>query len=79
MTVYLSDPPHGVRTLSDSLATPKPAISRAVDALSELGLVRRKRDLEDRRNVLVQRTVAGSVYLTEFADRIARAAKALEV
>ena len=30
-------------------------------------IIRRKRDEEDRRNVSVQRTVKGSVYLTDFA------------
>jgi DNA-binding MarR family transcriptional regulator len=42
--------------------------------LSILGLVRRKRDPSDGRNVLVQRTIRGSVYLTDLADQIARAA-----
>ena len=69
--------PHGVRQLAESLSAPKPAITRAVDALGELGFVKRKRDPDDRRNVLVQRTVAGSVYLSEFAERIARAARDL--
>lgn len=77
MTVYLTEPPHNVRDLARSLATPKPAITRAVDALSDMGLVRRKRDPRDRRNVLVQRTVKGSAHLTEFAERIARAAREL--
>jgi DNA-binding MarR family transcriptional regulator len=78
MTVYLTDAPHTVRELSENLKTPKPAITRAVDVLSEMGFVRRKRDDEDKRNVFVQRTVKGSVHLTEFAERIARAAKGLE-
>lgn len=77
MTVYLTEPPHGVRQLAESLSAPKPAITRAVDALAQIGFVRRKRDPADRRNVLVQRTVAGSVYLSEFGERIARAARDL--
>ena len=33
-------------------------------------LIRRKPDEADRRSVLVQRTVKGSVYLSEFADMV---------
>jgi DNA-binding MarR family transcriptional regulator len=72
MTIYLGDPPHTVRALSETLNIAKPAVTRALDRLSELGLVRRKPDENDRRSVLLQRTVKGSVYLTEFADLVVR-------
>lgn len=78
MTVYMTSAPHTVRGLSESLGAPKPAITRAVDALSELGFVRRRRDPVDGRNVFVQRTVKGSVHLTEFGERIERAARSLK-
>jgi DNA-binding MarR family transcriptional regulator len=45
-------------------------ITRALGALERAGLVRRKRDEADRRNVLVQRTVRGSVFLNDLADAI---------
>ncbi|MBM3555000.1 MAG: winged helix DNA-binding protein, partial [Alphaproteobacteria bacterium] len=48
------------------------AIVRAIDRLGRLDLVRRKRDEKDRRNVLVTRTVKGSVWLADFSDLIAR-------
>ena len=70
MTVYLSQPPHTVRGLADQLNVSKPAITRALDRLSELGMIRRKTDDNDRRSVNIQRTVKGSVYLTEFAELI---------
>jgi DNA-binding MarR family transcriptional regulator len=70
LNVYLTDGPHTVRGLAADLKVSKPAISRALDRLGELGYVRRKRDEMDRRNVLVQRTVAGSVFLVEFAGMI---------
>jgi DNA-binding MarR family transcriptional regulator len=70
LTVYLKPPPHTVRGLAAELRMSKPAVSRALDALSRLDLVKRKRDEADRRNVLVQRTVAGSVFLGEFADSV---------
>jgi DNA-binding MarR family transcriptional regulator len=70
LTVYLTPPPHTVRGLAGTLNISKPAISRALDRLGRLGFIRRKRDDADRRNVLVQRTVKGSVFLTEFAHLV---------
>ncbi|CAA7621118.1 MULTISPECIES: MarR family transcriptional regulator [Magnetospirillum] len=74
LTVYLTPPPHTVRGLAITLNVSKPAITRALDRLSELGLIKRKIDETDRRSVLVQRTVKGSVYLREFGDMIVTAA-----
>lgn len=74
LTVYLTPPPHTVRGLAQTLNVSKPAITRALDRLGEYGLVKRKPDEKDRRSVLVQRTVKGSVYLREFADMIVAAA-----
>ena len=66
LSVYLGDGPHTVRGLAQALRISKPAVSRALDRLGELGYVRRQRDDLDRRNVLVQRTVPGAQFLTEF-------------
>lgn len=74
LTVYLTPPPHTVRGLAGALNVSKPAITRALDRLSEYGLIRRKVDETDRRSVLVQRTVKGSVFLREFGDIIVSAA-----
>lgn len=71
MTVYLTPPPHTVRGLAEALNVGKPAITRALDTLTRFGLVRRRRDEADARNVLIQRTVKGSVYLSDFGDLIA--------
>ena len=73
LSVYMTQPPHTVRGLATSLNVSKPAVTRALDRLSELGLARRKPDPRDGRSVLVQRTVKGSVYLSEFAELIAAA------
>ncbi|MEE8544625.1 MAG: helix-turn-helix domain-containing protein [Alphaproteobacteria bacterium] len=78
LTVYLSPPPHTVRGLSSGLEISKPAVSRALDTLGALDFIRRKRDQDDRRSILVQRTVKGSVYLSEFAAVVGRVAEALE-
>ncbi|MGE0407805.1 MAG: MarR family transcriptional regulator [Amphiplicatus sp.] len=67
LTVYLNPGPHTVRALARDLQVPKPAISRALDALSILKFVRRVRDQADRRIVLVQKTPEGAIYLDGFA------------
>jgi DNA-binding MarR family transcriptional regulator len=72
LSVYMTPPPHTIRSLATLLDVSKPAVCRAVDALSTLDLVRRKKDEEDRRNVFLQRTVNGSVFLRDFADLIVR-------
>jgi DNA-binding MarR family transcriptional regulator len=73
LSVYLSATPLTVRALSADLAIGKPAISRALDRLETLGLVRRMADLRDKRSIVVGRTVPGAVYLRELADRMVAA------
>jgi DNA-binding MarR family transcriptional regulator len=46
--------------------------------LSSLEFVRRKVDENDRRSVLIQRTVRGSVFLREFGELILSAGHALQ-
>ncbi|NBO20002.1 MAG: MarR family transcriptional regulator [Proteobacteria bacterium] len=70
LNVYLMPPPHSIKSLAEDLMISKPAVCRAVDALEKSKLVKRIRDKQDKRNVLIQRTVKGSVYLSEFADII---------
>ncbi|HRX38793.1 MAG: MarR family transcriptional regulator [Parvularculaceae bacterium] len=67
LTVYLNPGPHTVRALARDLNVPKPAISRALDALSILKYVRRVRDENDKRIVLVQKTPEGAIYVDNFA------------
>jgi DNA-binding MarR family transcriptional regulator len=68
LEVYLAPPPHTVRGLAKTLNMSKPAVTRAIDRLEKLEFVRRKTDEQDKRSVLVQRSVKGSVFLREFAD-----------
>ena len=70
LSVYLGDAPHTVRGLALALKISKPAVSRALDRLGELGYIRRQRDDLDRRNVLVQKTANGAGFLTEFSHLI---------
>jgi DNA-binding MarR family transcriptional regulator len=76
-TVYLDDRPHTVRGLAGQLKVSKPAITRALDRLCGEDLLRRKTDDNDRRSVLIQRTVKGSLFLSEFAEEIRRTAATL--
>ena len=78
LTVYLADPPHTVRGLATLLDLKKPAVTRALDKLSVLGFIRRVTDESDRRSVLVQRTVKGSVFLSEFAEHVSRSIQRVE-
>lgn len=77
LTVYRTEGPHTVRGLAATLGISKPAVTRALDRLGQLELARRKRDEKDRRNVLVQRTVKGSVFLTDFATTVSETASAV--
>lgn len=73
LTVYLASDTATVRGLSSTLEISKPAVSRALDRLADLGLVRRKTDEADRRNVLILRTVKGSVFLNDLGEILADA------
>ena len=70
LTVYLEAPPHTVRGLAGKLAVSKPVITRALDSMGKHDLVTRRRDEHDRRNVLVQRTVKGALFLERLGDTV---------
>lgn len=71
MIVYLEAPPHTVRGLAAKLGVTKPVITRALDSMGKAGLVSRRRDDADRRNVIIQRTVKGALYLETIGDMAA--------
>lgn len=75
LSIYLEPPPHTVRGLAKKLGVTKPVITRALDTMGGWGLVSRRRDPEDRRNVVIQRTVEGSLFLERIGDVIARKAE----
>ena len=72
LTIYLEPPPHTVRGLAAKLNVTKPVITRALDTMGRLDLLNRKRDPADRRNVLVQRTVKGALFVERLADIISK-------
>jgi DNA-binding MarR family transcriptional regulator len=77
LTIYLEPPPHTVRGLAAKLGVTKPVITRALDAMGDIDLVSRRRDPTDRRNVIIQRTVRGALFLEEFGDLIVERAEML--
>jgi DNA-binding MarR family transcriptional regulator len=79
LTIYLEQPPHTVRGLAAKLGVAKPVISRALDALGILKLVTRQRDPRDRRNVLIRRTLDGSLFVERLGDTIRNQAKDLPI
>ncbi|MFT6556196.1 MULTISPECIES: MarR family winged helix-turn-helix transcriptional regulator [Sneathiella] len=74
LIVYLDPPPHTVRGLAAHLKISKPAVTRALDTLSKLDLLKRRPDERDKRSITVARTVKGSVYLSEFSEVIEQSA-----
>jgi DNA-binding MarR family transcriptional regulator len=79
LTVYLDPPPHTVRGLAARLDVTKPVITRALDTMGELKLLSRHRDENDRRNVLVRRTVEGALFVERFGDVIIAKAQELPI
>ena len=70
LTIYLNPPPHTVRGLAAQLNVTKPVITRALDTMGIMGLLSRRRDERDRRNVLIQRTVRGAEYLERLGELV---------
>jgi DNA-binding MarR family transcriptional regulator len=78
MTVRLQPAPHTVRGLAATLNVGKPAITRALDTLSRLGFVQRRRDPKDGRNVFVERTDKGDGFLEQLGETILRGETAVQ-
>jgi DNA-binding MarR family transcriptional regulator len=79
LTCYLETEAQTVRGLAAKLNVSKPAITRALDRLSEFDLVRRKTDPADRRSVLVQRTATGMAFQRELRTVLRDAASAMHL
>ena len=70
LTVYLESPPHTVRGLAKKLGVTKPVITRALDSMGKQDIIARRRDDADKRNVIVQRTVKGVLYIESLGDMV---------
>src|SRR6516225_504651 len=79
LTCYLETEAQTVRGLAAKLGVSKPAITRALDRLSEFDLIRRKTDPLDRRSVLVQRTATGMAFLRELRTILRDAAATMKI
>ena len=77
LIVYLETPPHTVRGLATHLGVTKPVITRALDTMGRMKLLSRRRDENDRRNVIISRTVEGALYLEKLADLISQKAETI--
>lgn len=78
LTVYLERPPHTVRGLAQKLGVTKPVITRALDSMGKQALIARRRDENDKRNVIIQRTVKGALYVEKLGDMVVRKAHELK-
>jgi DNA-binding MarR family transcriptional regulator len=79
LTIYLEAPPHTVRGLAAKLGVTKPVITRALDTMGDLDLVSRRRDDADKRNVIIQRTATGALFLESLSDLVVDSARRLPV
>lgn len=70
MTISLTRGPHTVRGLAEHLKIAKPAVTRALDTLTRHDLVRRVKDENDLRNVFIERTQSGLIFLRSLAAQI---------
>ena len=75
LTIYLERPPHTVRAIAARLGVTKPVVTRALDSLGAIDLVTRRRDDVDRRNVIVQRTVKGALFVEQLGDLVVERAR----
>ncbi len=74
MRVEASKHPLSVKDMAPDLNVSKPAITRAIDRLSDLGLVERRSSKLDRRLIEVRATAKGMSYLSKLDRAIAKAA-----
>jgi DNA-binding MarR family transcriptional regulator len=74
LTCYLNDTPQTVRGLAATLNVSKPAITRALDRLEQLEMVRRKMDPMDHRSIYLVRTNSGKAYMKQLQGQLTAAA-----
>lgn len=75
LAVALNEGMHTVRGLAAALNISKPAISRSLDRLCELGLAGREDDPRDRRSVLVVPSESGRNYVVSLRQMLAEASR----
>ena len=73
LSVALASGPHTVRGLAERLGVSKPVVTRALNKLTALGYLQRKRDRNDGRNIFVEMTRPGADFLERFNQLIGEA------
>lgn len=71
LTAHIEPGPHTVRGLAGHLQVSKPAVTRALDRLEDLGFAARRPDPSDGRSVLVACLPPGARLLRRIADTLA--------
>src|SRR4029434_1414701 len=61
LTIYLEAPPHTVRGLAAKLGVTNTVITRDLDTMGKPEVVARRREQADRRNMVIKRTVTGTL------------------
>lgn len=62
-----TDGPHTVRGMAKVMKVTKPVVTRALNTLCNLGLLRRERETDDRRSVFIRPTTDGNAFLQQLA------------
>lgn len=75
LSVALAPGPHTVRGLAERMGVSKPVVTRALNKLTALGYLARKRDRRDGRNIFVEMTRPGAEFLESFNQLIGKGAQ----
>jgi DNA-binding MarR family transcriptional regulator len=67
LLVCQTDGPHTVRGTAKVMEVTKPVVTRALNTLCHLGLLRRERDMDDRRSVFIRSTTGAKDFLNDLA------------
>ena len=73
LSVGLAPGPHTVRGLAERMGVSKPVVTRALNKLTALGYLQRKRDRRDGRNIFVEITPVGTEFLERFNQLLGEA------
>lgn len=77
LVVYTDRPPdgHTVRGLASTLQVERPAITRALNRLTDFNLIERQSDPLDGRSIVVTKTTAGISYMKSLRSTVASAGR----
>lgn len=70
LTIYLDDNVSRVREIANKLQIPKPSITRTLDKLERLDLLKRKVEHSDKRSIIIIKTANGGKLLTDCSKMV---------